>query len=55
MDDLNDMAELHSAGATIRHLSPFDQLLTYTNSEPISEEFIQQWVWPYYMKIDSYY
>lgn len=45
---LNDI-ELHIAGATVRHKSPFDDLPTYLNEDEISEEFIKKWVLDFYM------
>lgn len=47
-------AELHSAGATIRCHSPFDQLPVYTNNQELSAEFLQKWAIPYYMEIGNY-
>jgi Family of unknown function (DUF6000) len=54
MDDLNEMARLHSAGATVRHVSPFDSLLTYKNDKDLTADFIKKWAVPYYMEIASY-
>lgn len=54
MDDLNEMANLHSAGATVRHTSPFDNLPTHKNDNDLTANFIQKWVVPYYMEISSY-
>jgi hypothetical protein len=54
MDDLNDIASLHSAGATGRHKSPFADLPTYKNENGLSADFIQKWVVPFYMAIGSY-
>lgn len=54
MDDLNEMARLHSAGATVRHVSPFDSLPTYKNDIDLSADFIKKWAVPYYMEIGSY-
>ncbi|WP_405207128.1 DUF6000 family protein [Aquimarina sp. LLG6339-5] len=45
--------ELHSAGATIRHKSPFLELESYKNSEDVDQEFINKWVKPFYMKLNS--
>ena len=41
--------ELHSAGATIRHASPFAELEHYTNENKIEPEFIKKWCVPFYM------
>ncbi|MFN5308520.1 MAG: DUF6000 family protein [Candidatus Kapaibacterium sp.] len=54
MEDLNKMARLHSAGATVRHISPFESLPSYKNNEDLSADFIKKWVVPFYMKINSY-
>ena len=54
MDDLNEMARLHSAGATVRHVSPFDSLPTYKNEKELTGDFINKWAIPYYMEIASY-
>lgn len=54
MDNLNEMARLHSAGATVRHISRFDNLPAYQNNFELSEDFIRKWVIPYYMEIASY-
>src|SRR5215831_3731337 len=42
-------AELHSAGAIVRHASPFADLDVYVSEEPISREVIETWVRPFYM------
>lgn len=55
MDELNEMARLHSAGAIVRHISPFDNLPTHKNEEDLSDDFIKKWAVPYYMEIASYY
>ncbi len=54
MDDLNEMARLHSAGATVRHHSPFADLPTYENKTKLSAEFIRKWAVPFYMEIGKY-
>jgi len=54
MDDLNKMARLHSAGATVRHDSPFVDLPTHKNEIELSADFIKKWVAPYYMEIGAY-
>ncbi len=41
--------ELHVAGATIQHLSPFAELEHYTNANKIEPEFIKKWCVPFYM------
>ncbi|MCS3868613.1 hypothetical protein J3D55_001529 [Chryseobacterium ginsenosidimutans] len=42
---------LHSAGATVRHASVFNHLETYRNDFQLSQEFIDKWALPLYMKI----
>lgn len=54
MDNLNEMARLHSAGATVRHVSPFENLPSHKNDKELSADFIKKWVVPYYMEIGSY-
>ena len=54
MDDPNEMARLHSAGATVRHVSPFESLPTYKNEKDLSADFIEKWAVPFYMKIASH-
>ncbi|MBF9237250.1 hypothetical protein I2I05_07555 [Hymenobacter sp. BT683] len=51
MDDLNEQIRLHSAGATVRHTSDFEDLLSYNNVDELSQEFIDTWAAPFYMKI----
>lgn len=54
MDDLNEMASLHSAGAIVRHKSPFADLPTHKNETELSADFIKKWAVPFYMDIGSY-
>lgn len=54
MDDLNEMARLHSAGAIVRHNSPFENLPTHKNETELSADFIKKWTVPFYMDIGSY-
>lgn len=42
--------QLHSAGATVRHKSPFANLPTPANETPLSQDIIEQWVAPFYIK-----
>ncbi len=53
MDDLNEMARLHSAGATVRHVSPFEHLHSHRNEFDLPGGFIKKWAVPYYMNIVS--
>ena len=41
--------ELHSAGAIIRHASPFSELEHYSNENKLEPEFIKKWCVPFYM------
>lgn len=45
--------ELHSAGATALHKSPFEDLNSYTNEVEISQEFREEWVRPFYMELTN--
>jgi hypothetical protein len=49
-----ELANLHSAGATVRHKSPFDNLPTHKNDSELSGDFIKKWASPFYMRIASY-
>lgn len=42
-------AELHSAGATVRHRNPFEGIVVPRNEFELSQEFIDKWVKPFYM------
>jgi len=53
MDNLNENARLHSAGATVRHTTPFDSLTTFKNEGELTGKFIRKWAVPYYMEICS--
>jgi hypothetical protein len=54
MNDLDEMARLHSAGAIVRHASIFDNLSSHNNEQSLSADFIKKWAVPYYMAIGSY-
>jgi hypothetical protein len=54
-ENLEEQIKLHSAGATVRHLSNFDDLKSYNNGFELSQEFINKWVIPFYMEIGDYY
>lgn len=45
----NDPIRLHSAGATVRHKSPFSHLVVPPSDESLSPEFCDQWVSPFYL------
>ena len=51
MDDLNEQIRLHSAGATVRHKSTFADLPSYKNANELSQNFIDTWAAPFYMRI----
>jgi len=42
--------ELHNAGATVRHISPFEELEAYRNEAPMDNAFVKKWVVPVYLK-----
>ncbi|MCJ8155469.1 DUF6000 family protein [Chryseobacterium sp. SSA4.19] len=50
-NNLENEMRLHSAGATVRHISGFDHLETYPNDFELSKEFTDKWVIPLYMKL----
>ena len=50
-DILQNQAELHSAGAIIKHISPFHQLKSHRNPEETDQEFRRKWVIPFYMNL----
>src|ERR1051325_4847354 len=54
MEERNKWVELHTAGATVLHASPFESLPSHRNEAPLSPAFITQWVVPYYMKIGNH-
>lgn len=47
-DKLDEAIRLHSAGATIRHKSPFEELESYKNQIAIDQSFREEWVIPFY-------
>jgi hypothetical protein len=42
---------LHVSGATVRHMPPFEELMSFKNGFELSQEFIDEWVVPFYMNI----
>lgn len=48
-----DSASRHSAGATVVHISKFDNLLSHNNDFELSQTFIDKWIVPFYMRIGS--
>jgi len=51
-ENLSDV-ELHSAGATVRNQSIFEDLKSYVNEVDITQEFRKEWVIPFYMKLGN--
>jgi len=51
-ESLTDI-QLHSAGATVQHKSPFENLVSYTNETEISQEFREKWVIPFYFELNN--
>jgi hypothetical protein len=49
MDDKEDKKRLHSAGATVRHSSPFARLDVPARHDDPPRDFIEKWVQPFYM------
>lgn len=52
-ENLSDF-EMHSAGAIVRHKSPFEELASYVNVSAITQEFRKQWVIPFYFEFNNY-
>lgn len=53
-DNLENQINLHSAGAIVRNITPFENLVSYQNDTELSQEFIEKWVNPFYMRIGHY-
>jgi len=51
-ENLSDI-QLHSAGAIVRHKSPFENLNSYRNDIEISKEFRKEWVIPFYFELNN--
>jgi hypothetical protein len=51
--DGNDKEQirLHSSGATVRHTSKFENLISYKNCTELTSEFLKKWVKPFYMEL----
>ena len=45
--------QLHSAGATVQHISPFEDLVSYVNETEISQAFREEWVIPFYFELNN--
>lgn len=54
-DSLENQINLHSAGAIVQHKTPFENLVSYQNDTELTQEFIEKWVNPFYMRIGHYY
>lgn len=50
-----DRVKLHTAGATVSNTSPFDDLVSHSNTTEIEIDFVKEWVSPFYMTIDRYH
>lgn len=50
-DRSNEGIKLHSAGATVIHKSPFDELVSYKNEIEIDQTFRNEWVIPFYFDL----
>lgn len=48
-----DEVELHTAGATVRHRNPFENMEVVRNKEQLTKEFIDKWVVPFYLEFFS--
>lgn len=54
MSNVNEKAGLHTAGAIMRHVSPFADQPSHRNTDALSADFIDKWVTPYYMEIGTH-
>jgi hypothetical protein len=45
----NKLLSLHVAGATVRHNGKLSDLAVFENSEPLDNEFLREYVAPFYM------
>ena len=50
-DKLNNAIKLHSAGATAKHMSPFENLKSYQYEIEMNQSFREKWVIPFYFKL----
>jgi hypothetical protein len=48
---LFDKIKQHIAGATVTHKTRFDTLISLKNDFELSQEFINEWIIPYYMEV----
>lgn len=45
--------QLHTAGATVQHTSPFEGLISYVDETEISQQFREEWVIPFYFELNN--
>ena len=50
-DELQKLAEKHSAGEIIKHAGPYAKLVVPSSKEYPNSQFIRQWIAPFYQKI----
>ena len=53
MENLNEQIRHHSLGATVRHKSKFEDLVSFKNEEELTNEFVKNWVVPFYMNLEE--
>ncbi|SFN60496.1 hypothetical protein SAMN05444143_1363 [Flavobacterium succinicans] len=53
MENLNEQIRLHSLGATVRHKSTFENLISFKNEKELTPEFIKTWAVPFYMNLEQ--
>lgn len=51
VDNQREDKNLEHSGVTGNRSTPFDNLVSYRNNFELTQEFINQWVIPYYMHI----
>jgi len=51
-DEELESLKRHVAGQTVRHASSFDQLISYKNTDELTQDFINEWIVPYYGKLN---
>jgi hypothetical protein len=45
--------QLHSAGATVQHKSPYEDFISYVNETEISQTYREEWVIPFYFELNN--
>ena len=53
MENLNEQIRLHSLGATVRHKSTFENLISFKNEDELTPEFIKEWAVTFYMNLEE--